>query len=112
MDDIRNALLTGEGNKLSKKQYKFAVELEKSRLLQQLIFLTFVSFLIALILFVSLYFDIHNEYKMESTTLTEWGTVFEMKTSASSIHIKLVSSSKRHIKTKQFKTFYKFQQMP
>ena len=33
MDDIRNALLKGDGNKLSKKQYKFAVELEKSRLL-------------------------------------------------------------------------------
>ena len=63
MDDIRNALLKGEGNKLSKKQYKFAVELEKSRLLQQLIFLTFVSFLIACILFVSLYFDIHNKTK-------------------------------------------------
>ena len=60
MEDIRSALLKGEGNKLSKKQYKFAVDLEKSRLLQQLIFLTFVSFLIAVILFVSLYFDIHN----------------------------------------------------
>ena len=70
MDDIRNALLTGEGNKLSKKQYKFAVELEKSRLLQQLIFLTFVSFLIALILFVSLYFDIHNEFKTDESTTT------------------------------------------
>jgi len=58
MDDIRNALLKGEGNKLTKKQYKFAVELEKSRLLQQLVFLTFVSFLIAIILFFSLYFDI------------------------------------------------------
>lgn len=60
MEDIRNALLKGEGNKLTKKQYKFAVDLEKKRLLQQLVFLTFVSFLIALILFISLYFDIHN----------------------------------------------------
>jgi len=58
MDDIRNALLKGEGNTLTKKQYKFAVDLEKSRLLQQLIFLTFVSFLIAVILFFSLYFDL------------------------------------------------------
>lgn len=33
MEDIRMALLKGEGNKLTKKQYKFAVELEKSRLL-------------------------------------------------------------------------------
>lgn len=60
MDDIRNALLKGEGNTLTKKQYKFAVDLEKSRLLQQLIFLTFVSFLIAVILFFSLYFDIKS----------------------------------------------------
>ena len=60
MEDIRSALIKGDGNKLTKKQYKFAVDLEKSRLLQQLIFLTFVSFLIAVILFVSLYFDIHN----------------------------------------------------
>ena len=34
MDDIRNALIKGEGNKLSKKEYKFAVEMEKSRLFQ------------------------------------------------------------------------------
>ena len=61
MEDIRNALLKGQGNTLTKKQYKFAVELEKSRLLRQLIFLTFVSFLIAVILFFSLYFDIHNQ---------------------------------------------------
>ena len=60
MEDIRQALLKGDGNTLSKKQYKFAVELEKTRLRQQLIFLTFVSFLIAVILFFSLYFDIHQ----------------------------------------------------
>ena len=71
MEDIRNALLKGEGNKLTKKQYKFAVELEKSRLLQQLVFLTFVSFLIAVILFVSLYFDIHNQFKVEEWT-SQW----------------------------------------
>ena len=65
MEDIRQALLKGEGNTLSKKQYKFAVELEKTRLRQQLIFLTFVSFLIAVILFFSLYFDIHRKnYKI------------------------------------------------
>ena len=65
MDDIRNALLKGENNKLTKKQYKFAVELEKSRLLQQLVFLTFVSLLISVILFFSLYFDIHNKHKTD-----------------------------------------------
>ena len=32
MNDIRNALMKGEGNKLSKKEYKFAVEYEKRRL--------------------------------------------------------------------------------
>lgn len=63
MEEIRSLLLKGGGNKLTKKQYKFAVESEKSRLLQQLVFLTFVSFLIACILFVSLYFDIHNQHK-------------------------------------------------
>eukprot|EP00354_Favella_ehrenbergii_P009137 CAMPEP_0170467432 /NCGR_PEP_ID=MMETSP0123-20130129/11013_1 /TAXON_ID=182087 /ORGANISM="Favella ehrenbergii, Strain Fehren 1" /LENGTH=33 /DNA_ID= /DNA_START= /DNA_END= /DNA_ORIENTATION= len=29
LEGIRKALLKGEGNTLSKKQYKFAVELEK-----------------------------------------------------------------------------------
>merc|ERR1712156_133235 len=56
MEDIRNSLLRGE--KLTKKQYNFAVELEKKRLLTQLLFLTIVSAIIAFILFVSLYFDI------------------------------------------------------
>ena len=32
MNDIRNALMKGDGNKLSKKEYKFAVEYEKRRL--------------------------------------------------------------------------------
>ena len=58
MEDIRNALMRGEGNALSKKEYKFAVELEKSRLFQQLVFLTLVSFLVGAVLFISLYFDI------------------------------------------------------
>lgn len=50
--------MQGEGNKLSKKSYKFAVETEKRRLFYQLIFLTFVSFAVAAVLFLSLYFDI------------------------------------------------------
>jgi hypothetical protein len=60
MDDIRKALIKGEGNKLSKKEYKFAVEIEKKRLFQQLIFLTLVSFLVGFILFASLVFDLAN----------------------------------------------------
>lgn len=60
MEDIRRALMTGSGNKLSKKSYKFAVEIEKSRLFNQLIFLTFVSFIVASVFFLSLYFDISN----------------------------------------------------
>ena len=60
MDDIRQALIKGDGNKLSKKEYKFAVAIERSRLRQQLYFLTFVSFLVGLILFASLYFDIKD----------------------------------------------------
>ena len=70
MEDIRNSLLRGEGNKLTKKQYKFAVKLEKSRLLQQLVFLTFVSALIAGILFISLYFDIKD-----SQTSSSWSVL-------------------------------------
>ena len=58
MDEIRQALIKGEGGKLTKKEYKFAVEIEKGRLMQQLIFLTLVSFLVGFILFLSLYFDI------------------------------------------------------
>ena len=70
LEDIRKALLKGEGNTLSKKQYKFAVELEKQRLRQQLIFLTFVSFIIAVILFLSLYFDIDKEFRTEEPSAT------------------------------------------
>ena len=58
MQYIRESLIKGDGNKLTKAQYKDAVIFEKERLFQQLIFLTFVSFLVGLILFVSLYIDI------------------------------------------------------
>ena len=74
MEDIRNSLLNGSGEKLSKKQYKFAVELEKSRLLQQLGFLTFVSFLIAVILFISLYFDIKDTTHTSTSEVATEGT--------------------------------------
>lgn len=50
--------MSGEGNKLTKKSYKFAVEVEKRRLFGQLIFLAFVSMCVAGVLFLSLYFDI------------------------------------------------------
>ena len=60
MEDIRNALMRGDGDKLSKKEYKMAVQLETKRLQQQLCFLIFVSALIAIILFISLYFDIKD----------------------------------------------------
>ena len=57
MEAIRKQLMSGEG-KLDKKAYKFAVEAELKRLFTQLVFLTFMSFLIALMLFFSLFFDI------------------------------------------------------
>lgn len=60
MEDIRKALMTGSGNKLSKKSYKFAVEVEKKRLFNQLIFLTIVSFMVAVVLFLSLFWDIKH----------------------------------------------------
>ena len=64
MEAIRKQLMAGDG-KLDKKAYKFAVEAELKRLFYQLIFLTFMSFLVACVLFISLYFDIKNadEYK-------------------------------------------------
>ena len=58
MDEIRNALIRGEGNKLSKKEYKFAIDLERKRLCEQLVFLTFISFVIGGVFFVSMYWDI------------------------------------------------------
>jgi len=60
MEDIRRALLQGQGNRLTKKTYKFAVEVEKSRLFQQLLFLGFVSFVVAAVLFLSLYFEFQH----------------------------------------------------
>ena len=69
MEDIRQALIKGEGNKLTKKEYKFAVIEEKKRLFQQLIFLTFVSFMVGVILFVSLYVDISE---LAKTNSLEW----------------------------------------
>ena len=60
MEEIRRVLMSGGGNKLSKKTYKFAVEFEKKRLFNQLIFLTFVSLIVACVLFMSLYFDIKH----------------------------------------------------
>lgn len=60
MEEIRTTLMSGEGNKLTKKSYKFALEVEKQRLLGQLIFVSLVSFAIACVLFLSLYFDIND----------------------------------------------------
>jgi len=65
MEDIRQALIKDENHKLSKKEYKFAVKLEKQRLRQQLIFLTAVSFLVGLILFVSLYPEMNQIKKID-----------------------------------------------
>ena len=59
MEEVRKQLMAGDG-KLDKKAYKFAVEAELTRLFYQLIFLTFMSFLVACVLFISLYFDIKN----------------------------------------------------
>ncbi len=59
MEAIRKQLMSGTG-KLDKKAYKFAVEAELNRLFYQLIFLTFMSFLVAFMLFISLVFDIYN----------------------------------------------------
>jgi len=61
MDEIRNALIRGEGNKLSKKEYKFAIDLERKRLCEQLVFLTFISFVIGGVFFVSMYWDIKEK---------------------------------------------------
>ena len=60
MEDIRRALMAGSGNKLTKKSYRFALEIEKGRLFNQLIFLTIVAFIVACVLFLSLYFDIKH----------------------------------------------------
>lgn len=54
-----------QGDKIDKKAYKFAVEAELSRLFYQLLFLTFMSFLVALMLFLSLYFDIIRQTEEE-----------------------------------------------
>lgn len=58
MEEIRRTLMSGEGNKLTKKSYKYALEVEKKRLLGKLLFMTAVSFAIAVVLFCSMYFDI------------------------------------------------------
>ena len=57
MEDLRKQIMAGDG-KLDKTMYKFAVEAELKRLFYQLIFLTIVSFGIAVMLFFSLFFDI------------------------------------------------------
>ena len=61
MDEIRDALISGEGNKLTKKQYKYAIELERKRLCEQLVFLTFISFIVGVVFFISLFWDIKEK---------------------------------------------------
>ncbi len=58
MEEIRRTLMNNDGNKLTKKSYKFALALEKKRLFNKLLFLTALSFAIASVLFCSMYFDI------------------------------------------------------
>jgi len=60
MEEIRKTLMSGEGNKLTKKSYKYALQAEKRRLTGKLIFMTAVSFAIAFVLFCSMYFDIKD----------------------------------------------------
>jgi hypothetical protein len=60
MEEIRKTLMSGEGNKLTKKAYKFAAAIEKRRLINKLVFLSFVSLCIAGVLFMSMYFDIKD----------------------------------------------------
>lgn len=72
MEAIRKQLMAGKS--IDKKAYKFAVEAELHRLFYQLLFLTFMSFLVATMLFFSLYFDIKKQndlyYNTDSTTST------------------------------------------
>jgi hypothetical protein len=42
MEEIRKTLMNGVGNKLTKKSYKYALAVEKQRLLGQLIFVSLV----------------------------------------------------------------------
>ncbi len=56
-EDIRNALMHGISDRLSKKSYKFAVAIDKKKMFSQLLFLTFMSFIVACILFISMYFN-------------------------------------------------------
>ena len=65
MEEIRQALMSGAGNKLTKKSYKFAVEVEKKRLFNQLVFLTLISVVLAMVFFFSLYFDIIHNWENE-----------------------------------------------
>ena len=60
MEEIRQTLMSGEGNKLTKKSYKYALKVEKRRLFGKLIFMSAVSFAIATVLFFSMYFDIKD----------------------------------------------------
>lgn len=60
MEEIRKALLAGDGTKLSKKEYQFVISLEKKRLFQELVMYTFVSFLVGAFLFFSLAEEIKN----------------------------------------------------
>lgn len=64
MEDIRLALLKSGQAKLSKKEYKFAVKLEQKRLFQQLVFLTVVSAMVGLILFISLFPEMNQSKKI------------------------------------------------
>ena len=75
MEAIRKQLMAGDG-KLDKKAYKFAVEAELKRLFYQLIFLTFMSFLVACVLFISLYFDIKDadDYKTAASGVASVAT--------------------------------------
>jgi hypothetical protein len=54
MEDIRKALLRGDGTKLSKKEYQFVIKLEKKRLFIELVVYTAMSFLVGAFLFFSL----------------------------------------------------------
>ena len=60
MEEIRKALLAGDGTRLNKQEYQFVIALEEKRLFRELIMYTFVSFSVAAFFYFSLAEDIKS----------------------------------------------------
>lgn len=62
MEDIKKTLLHNDNVKLTKEEYQYVINIEKKRLLRELLLYSFMSFMVGWIMYFSLSPEIERSY--------------------------------------------------